>query len=375
MKVFEWTAQVTKKRGTTFDLPIAQGSIVLSPNNQASSMQIMIRPKDYESTGGVSIEDQLSIYYRTDDSQPKKNYLLQNFTLRNIQKTYSLDRLYYEISGVDYTHFFLSYLGTKKNTNKTWVSTVQVYLTELNARNSTAGLPTITLSSTNPSVKSTGGAFPTIEYFAYQKPFNEILNELTTSKYTGDGKYDWKIGNDFKLYFYKSTTYPVRNLSNIIIKDYVKNDGVDQIINQCIIYAGNDLNDSPIYTQSVNLSSIAKYGLHDKLEVKKSFREEIYDLHKNDAPPLDNTQFRNLVIDRAKEYADNIVNQGWAEAIQRFDITTYGLVIEPYDKLTLPSLIGATKTMYVKTVTHTLTKTTGWTTKIVATELGGLIRG
>ena len=373
---YSWTAEVIKKSGfvNTFDIDVAQGSITFSPNNQASTAQFMFRPKDYEATAEVQTGDRLNLYYRLDKLKPKKNILLKPFFIRNVQKQSSLDTYLYTVTALDYNHYFLSFLGTKANTTRDFIMHIRVYLADVNNNNNLSGLPNISLADDYPKTKSNGGAFPQTTYFSSYKPLNEILNELCTEEYTGDGKYDWYIDNQNKLHIYKSKDFPAYDLNNYIISDYNFDSGVSEIINQCIVYAGVDLNDSPIYAHQSNLNSIARFGLHDKLEIKQSFREEEYVLHKDDID-FDNDKFREYVLKRANNYASDVVNAGWAEPVETVEISTYACDIPVYSKVTLPSFIGNSKQMYTKKVTHTLTKTGGWITKLTCTQSEGLNRG
>ena len=374
--MYSWTANIVKRGNSarTFDLDVAQGSISFSPNNQASTAQFMFRPKEYEATEGVQTGDMINLYYRLDRNRPKKDKLLKPFFIRNVQKQYSMDTYLYTITAIDYNHYFLSFLANKANTARHFVNHIRVYLADVNNNNSLSGLPAIALADDFPIDKSNGQPFPQTVYFSNYKPLNEILNELCTNEYTGDGKYDWYIDNANKLHIYKSADFPAYDLSNEIIKEYSFDDGVAEIINQCIVYAGTDLNDSPIYAHQSNLDSIARFGLHDKLEIKQSFREDEYAIHKDDID-LDNDKFKEYVLERANNYAKDVVDKGWAEPVETADVSTYALDIPVYAKVKLPSFIGTTKQMYTKKVTHTLTKTGGWITKLVCTQEEGLNRG
>lgn len=373
---YSWTAEVVKRSGVTktFDLDVAQGSITFSPNNQASTCQFMFRPKDYEASPKLQTGDCINLYYRLDRLRPKKDILLKPFFVRNVKKQTSLDTYLYTVTAIDYNHYFLSFLGTKANTAADFLMHIRVYLADVDNNNSLAGLPAITLADDVPVKKSNGTAFPSVVYFASYKPLNEILNELCSNEYTGDGKYDWYIDNKNKLHIYKSSQFAAFSLNDYIISDYTYDNGVSNIINQCIVYAGVDLNDSPIYAHQSNLSSIARFGLHDKLEIKQSFREEEYKLHKDDVD-FDNDKFREYVLLRANNYAKDVVDKGWAEPIETVEISTYACDIPVYSKVSLPSFIGNAKQMYTKQVTHTLTKTGGWITKLQLTQEEGLNRG
>lgn len=251
----------------------------------------------------------------------------------------------------------------------TFVDAIRFFIEELNFKNQYSSLTKLHLEE-YPIAKSNGEPFPQIEYFAFQKDLKTVMDELTTDRYTGDGNYDWWVDSYGGVHIVRRGEAEVLDLSNAVIKNMEFRKGIDAVVNQVIIYAGEDLYGVPIYDTVYDAVSIALYGLHDRLEVYKSYRNEIYDLHKDDNPPITNDEFRDLVLAKAREKAKDLINSK-GEDIANATLSAYNVVTDVYKKVILPSWADTGIDLYVKKVTYTVSLE-GWVTKLELSEKKGL---
>jgi hypothetical protein len=161
---------------------------------------------------------------------------------------------------------------------------IQYIITQLNLYNKNryiyGGNPTEWADLGNPTVMSTGAAFPTINYSTKYKTAVEIVQELSMTNYTGDGQYIFWINfNDsvqspgqpsgykgrYEFIWRSKNTNNETNAIELTEGDEFmekldESKSVDDVVN-CVIYnAGVDLNGNGIEGLNYNFS-FTNYGL------------------------------------------------------------------------------------------------------------------
>jgi len=339
----------------------------LQGRNVSGTANIFINRGDYIASGGVLFSDDIEVYYKIDDANDYS--FLCNLIVKDVKLDSSLDTINYVISCCDYTNFVLSFLSSKQQIQKTFIECIQFFLFELNSQNKESGKKEITLVE-YPIKTSAGLPFDKFDYYAFQRPLNEVLNELCSEQYTKDGTYAWWIDGNNGLHIVKDTKFSSYDLSGIIVKNFNYGYGRDQVINQFIIYLGKDFNDVPMYTMVFDAPSIAMYGLSYSIIPLESVRNEIYGIYKN---TISNNEF----VSKCKELGTakgRELLRSKGTPIEKVSISTYALPITLNVKCTLPSFISHTKELIVSQITHNYDKG-GWLTKIDFTERDGLKYG
>jgi len=119
----------------------------------------------------------------------------------------------------------------------------------------------------NPSVKSDGSSFPTTTYVKNYTNAMDMIEELSSDKFTEDGDYLYWIeilNGERYLRWQPRPSYVAGTFSTLTqgldVYEYKAEVTTDEIINAVIFICGKDCNNNPISDIVMNIDSITKYG-------------------------------------------------------------------------------------------------------------------
>ena len=172
----------------------------------------------------------------------------------------------YEVALTSYIEFLFR---TPINLNLENITAVDIIKEALTYYNNTNPIRIILWDQNNPTTKSDGTPFPTLDYFiAVNRPMIDVIEEASSSAYTSDGRYVYKIEphpTDKGVYYFiwnkgedKGKFMYNRYFSRTLEQD------ITDMATQVIYHLGNDLKGNPIHGSYVDLDLAAKYGLKVK---------------------------------------------------------------------------------------------------------------
>jgi hypothetical protein len=144
------------------------------------------------------------------------------------------------------------------------------------------------------------------DYYQPYKPVFQMIEELSTNKYTGNGSYIYYLdaGTNFvwkpRPTEISDTEFLCEGLNDISIKI---EKGTWDLVNAAIINAGADLNGAPVFAYAYNAASIGKVGWKWKYLTMVDIAKEF--INKN--PGANNTEVRNGVRTQARNLGNQIV--------------------------------------------------------------------
>jgi hypothetical protein len=148
---------------------------------------------------------------------------------------------------------------------------------------------TITWDTGNPSLKSTGAAFPAIDYAFLDKTVYQMISDLSQDKYTGDGAY---------YYYIKSESSGEKFVWRKRTQDYVAGNilregtdfklgkvqyGIWDSVNYLIIYCGSDPRGNGIKTYAMDTLSVGSLGMRPKI-ITLSIAEAVHKVEQGGHP-------------------------------------------------------------------------------------------
>lgn len=122
---------------------------------------------------------------------------------------------------------------------------------------------TVTWNGSNPTTKSNGSAFPTVNEKWFNKPIKAFIEKYSVSDITGDGNYYYYVDKNNTLVWRQksnSVTWTF-NTASSPYKSLRINKDLKEVKNWVIIKGGTDPDGSPIQTRVQNMESISKHGL------------------------------------------------------------------------------------------------------------------
>lgn len=190
-------------------------------------------------------------------------------TMSKIPAKLSVDGHYITITASSLIESMLTTPVFLDETAKTVPQLIQQALNNMNAQNTGRF---VYWHSGNPTTKDDDSAFPTHNYFKNYTPVVELIESLSSNKYTEDGNYIYYIyydNSDDKSYLkwlYKPSTLPVENIlaENAGFKTVAVGKNKDDVINLIIAHLGKDAHNNSITGFNFNASSIAKNGQKTK---------------------------------------------------------------------------------------------------------------
>ena len=120
----------------------------------------------------------------------------------------------------------------------------------------------VTWDTNNPSVKSDTTAFPDVGKRYFYVTLTKMLDELSTTQYTDDGRYFWYVNNENKLIWKKDSSFDTGGFDSSIDAYRELSTKIDSadVINYIIIKGGFLPNGKQIQDYVPDFSSIAKNG-------------------------------------------------------------------------------------------------------------------
>lgn len=134
----------------------------------------------------LSTDDVLRIYQKRDSDSFTSADLLIEMTIRDVPEKINPSGRKITIKGHNLIEAFFDIQIPAGYTNKKWFEILDALKAEING----LSIGKEFLLSF-PATKKDGSDFPTISYTCNYKPFSQILEDLTSDKYTEDGQYEY----------------------------------------------------------------------------------------------------------------------------------------------------------------------------------------
>jgi hypothetical protein len=225
-------------------------SFALKLTNFANTLSNVIQP-----------QDKLDIYRVANSDTATTTDLLMTGVVQAVPEEVGSNKNSIRVEGYNFSEAVMSALVFYDATNDDVAEAIQGALNSVRVFNSRLG---VTWSSGNPSVKTGGGAFPTVGEKFFYKPLRYILEKYSTNTKTEDGTYYWYVNKDNELVWRPATNTTSYSFNNTTDTDYrsmkVTRDLKD-VKNYIIIKGGVDPEGKAIQTRVQDYASMNKNGM------------------------------------------------------------------------------------------------------------------
>ena len=210
-------------------------------------------------TSGLTFEkgDRVKIYQAKNTTTITPSDLLIDGVIKSVRSENSTNKVL-TIEGASRTEQFLEALTFVTDSSE--LTPPEILEKALSFHNNNNKNFIITWSSSNPTTKSDGSAFPTYFVEKFYSPMNLLYEKYSSNEYTKDGNYYYYINDDNELIWRKKTKDSPTTLEESSCESIKVIDNNDQVINSLIIFCGRSPYGKPIRTYKFDYSSRAKNG-------------------------------------------------------------------------------------------------------------------
>lgn len=223
-------------------------------------------------------QDNININLLINNDTATGSNLLMNGLLKAVKEDVNDKGKFLRIEGVSFAEIAGNALVFVERSNVNCMQLLEAALTSVRLRNGNFG---ITWNSSNPSVKSNGDAFPSLESGGSVKEFDKslstLLNKYLQDEYTGDGRYYWYINNSKELVIRKRFAEATDGVltEGVDFKTAKYDINAEDVRNFIVVKCGNDFNNRPISTRYDDPVSRAKYGFRYYMLVDTQIAQRI----------------------------------------------------------------------------------------------------
>lgn len=231
-------------------------------------------------------KDKVTIYRQIDSSTGwSSDDVLMNGVIRQVPETEKYNQSLIMVKGYNHSETVTNALVFIDTTNGNYdvAELMQYALTSVQNFNENFK---VTWHPNNPSVKTTGGSFPTIRERIFYKPLSYILEKYSGKDFTDDVNYYWYVDTQNRLVWRPrldsvEATFDATTDEHLELK--VDKDTKD-VKNFIIVKAGLDPKNNPIQERYGDYNSIAKNGFkyHFLIDDNKT-AQSLLDADRSDA--------------------------------------------------------------------------------------------
>ncbi len=208
-------------------------------------------------------QDNVNINLLINNDTATGSNLLINGLLKAVKEDVNDKGKFLRIEGVSFAEIAGNALVFVEQFNVNCMQFLEAALSSVRLRNGNFG---ISWNEDNPTVKSTGIAFPALEaggsIKAFDKSLSWLLNKYLQNEYTGDGRYYWYINNSKELVIRKRFAEATDGTltEGVDFKTAKYDINAEDVRNFIVVKCGNDYFGRPISTRYDDPVSRAKHG-------------------------------------------------------------------------------------------------------------------
>lgn len=331
------------------------------------------------------LEDGIKIWLGSTGTAPSgdNSNLIMDGKIDQIVMNHTEQGQRYSVNGVNRLEALLNIVFPTNFTNITAGSAVVSLVERANTLNSETGGGNPDWTNLVPNVASTT---PTFDYVQPDKPLFQQIEELSSDRYTQDGRYIFFLSDDGSTFNWQAkpgginTNPPLTPKEGTNIITHKTENKIFDVVNAVVIDAGEDFNGAGIKTAAYNLTSVGKMGFKWKRMPYTEISQELKAISGAGPGPGSpfgdsskwtggNDQFRADAKDVAEKWGTRVVNElgapRWKSTVLRRGTTAYALGSQ-YE-LELPSVgwdAANKKDLRLTDITHSFNSSEGWVTEL-----------
>lgn len=262
MAYTKWQIEHVSSAGTTTTLSQYHDPILevnLGDGKDSFSFKVQNGNGDFDSF--FEARDQITIYRVTNTDTVTSSDIIMVGSISDNPFEVSGRKEMLNIKGYNYSEALMGSIVFIDATAKTVAQTIEEALN--NAGNFHPTFK-VTWNANNPSLKRDGStAFPTVGKRYFYKTLKQILEELSSNKFTEDGRYYWYVNKDNELIWRPDTSYAGGTFIDTTDRYKRLKVGRDtsKVINYIVAKGGITPSGQPVTIYRPNYPSIAKHGM------------------------------------------------------------------------------------------------------------------
>lgn len=211
----------------------------------------------------IAVQDRVEVYLSINGAAATTDTLLINALVKNVSQTSNARGGIIVVQGVSFGEIVANALVFHNDAGKNVMQFLQGCLNSVALRNTNFN---ITWNTSNPTMKSNGSAFPTLNSGDLVKEFDKslsaILDKYLTDTYTEDGGYFWYVNTSKELVIRKRSDSLSGSVTESDVREAKYSVNSEDVKNFIVVKCGFDYNDPPrpITTKYDDVVSRAKYG-------------------------------------------------------------------------------------------------------------------